>query len=349
MDKKRLKVLAFPKSKNYKSNPYNKLLYDDMNKISEFEVDEFSIKNLLTKKYNVIHIHWPEYFLNSHYVLKAFLYNIIFLLGGLYLQRKLGCKVVWTVHNIVPHEIKYKSLSNIFWRYFPRLVDGAISLSKENQKIAANSISGFNSLKVKKIIYHGLYDSVYLNSMSKSNCRKLLSLNDSDKVVLILGQIKKYKNVESLVNVFNEYNLDGKYKLIIAGKFESEEYYNYVKSSIKSDNIIIHNKFIPDDEVQIYYNSADLSVIPFKNIFNSGSMLLSVSFNCKVLVPHSPAFSEYKEMLGGNIITTYEDELSMSHIANCIEDESNVPFDKTNLMWDEIRSQTVNMYREVLC
>ena len=58
---KPLRILAWPAFNTREQNPYAYLLYTHMRGV---EVDEFSIGKLLTRPYDVWHIHWPEMFLN---------------------------------------------------------------------------------------------------------------------------------------------------------------------------------------------------------------------------------------------------------------------------------------------
>lgn len=343
----KIKVLAFPKYKNRKSNPYNSLLYSGFDKMDDIYVDEFSLYKLFIKKYDVVHIHWPESYLNSKYFIKAFLCSFMLLIG-LVIKKLKGAKVLWTIHNLSPHEVKYKTTNHLFWRVYLKLVDGAISLSKENEKIARRDIDNYSKFTLSRVVYHGLYCDVYENNTTQALSREFLNLSKQDKVVLILGQMKRYKNIETLVDVFNGIK-DESYKLLIVGRFEDSDYLNDVKLKIKNNNIYIIDKFIKDEEIKYYYNACDISVIPFKKIFNSGSMLLSVGFNRKVLVPETPAFLEYKNIMGEEAISTFSGDLDKEDIFRCMECEGTVDFDVEMFSWPYIRRETLEVYKELLC
>lgn len=307
-----VRVLAFPAYSNKKSNPYNYMLYNEIEKYG-CKVGEFSFKQALLLKYDLIHIHWPEIYLNSNYRLKAFFGSIAFLFV-LFIAKLARKKIVWTVHNLKPHNVKYRLMNSIFWFFYIKMVDGIISLSKANESIALQEFKFKNCIK-KSVAHHGLYHEAYENNITKEEARGYLGINEKAKVVLFLGQIKPYKNIEKLITEFN-LNQDNDFVLLIAGRFDSNQYYCEVKNIIKSRNIVLVNKFIPDDEIQQYYKAADLCVLPFKNIFNSGSALLSVTFGAKVLVPYSENFREYQEILNDEVINTYKGELSFNIISD---------------------------------
>lgn len=312
-----IKVLAFPGYSNKNSNPYNYLLYSGMEE-NNVDIKEFSFKAALGLDYDLIHVHWPEFYLNSNYFMKAIGYSFAFLFCLAY-SRLFGRKLVWTVHNLKPHKIKHLFTNNVFWFLFVRMVDAVISLSFSNENIIMKK-NLVPSGVMKKVIYHGLYDGFYENTVSKDAAKNKLNIPQDMDVCLFIGQVKSYKNVEMLVELFSkEYTLKDTL-LLIAGKFESVSYYNDIaKLASESTNIIIHNYFVPEGELQTYFNASDVCLLPFKEIFNSGSALLSASFNKPVLVPESDNFTEYSNIIPGNLICTYNKELTAGLISTAIK------------------------------
>ncbi len=341
-----MKLLAFPAFKNKKSNPYNYMLYDGLDSI-DCDVEEFSFKKALMLNYDVLHVHWPELFLNSNYFLKALLYSTLFLIV-LAIAKLAGKKVVWTIHNLTPHSVKYSKLNSIFWFFYLKIVDGVISLSSANEKKAIDKF-GFKSCLPKAVIYHGLYDNAYQNEISCEDARESLGLPIDSKVILFFGQIKPYKNVEKLISEFNKNN-GNNYKLLIVGKFDTKEYFDEINNLIETDNIVVVNKFIPDEEIQIYYNAADLCVLPFKNIFNSGSALLSVTFNTSVLVPYTDNFKEYQEVLNEDCIKCYTGEITFEKISrSLVKSPDKLKILNTNLCeWAQIKKKHVQFYNTLI-
>jgi glycosyltransferase involved in cell wall biosynthesis len=341
-----VKVLAFPAFKNKSSNPYNYLLYSGIEN-EGVEVHEFSFKRCLSLNYDLIHIHWPELYLNSNYMIKAFIYSFM-LVFCLYFSKIFGKKIVWTIHNLKPHNVKYKGLNKLFWPCYLRLVDGVISLSKANEKLFFDKFT-FKQKINNVVIYHGLYDNYYENNVTHSDARKHFSIEAYKKVALFIGQIKTYKNVEVLVKLFNEKQLSNEV-LVIAGKFETQDYFNKVKFEAKNNpNIIIHNKFIPDTDLQYYFNAADLCILPFKDIFNSGSVLLSASFNTPVIVPYSDNFVEYAKFIGENFITTYNGSIKGETIVDRLVDLKKIErISVDKLAWGVLQKKLGQFYNSVL-
>jgi len=341
-----VKVLAFPAFKNKGSNPYNYLLYSGMKKY-DVDVREFTFKGCLGLDYDLIHVHWPEIFLNSNYIIKAISYSFLFLFCLIF-SRLCGKKIVWTVHNLKPHKVKYKALNKVFWWPYKSLVNAIISLSSANERKAVDFFEIEKKTKMK-VIYHGLYQRIYDNTVSKADARRILNVSQDGKVCLFIGQVKPYKNVELLIELFNYDSSLSDVQLIIAGKFESYQYFLEVESKIKSNNIIIQNKFIPDSELQNYFNATDVCVFPFNDIFNSGSVLLSASFDTPVIVPFSDNFFEYKQLLGQGRVITYTGKLTAGVITQYLLEKVNLPESiSSDLDWPHIQNQLASFYKEVL-
>jgi len=341
-----IKVLAFPAFKNKKVNPYNYLLYKNMEE-NDVIVKEFSFRKCFMLNYDVIHIHWPEVYLSSNYFIKAFFGSLLLIASFLY-AKICGKKIVWTVHNLKPHKILYPKLNSFFWWSFYNIVDGVVSLSKSNELQFQDTTVQSRKWK-KKVVYHGLYTEIYENQVDRVTARSKLLIDKSANVFLFLGLVRPYKNIETLINIFNADDMSTNNILLIAGNFESNAYYQTILKLVNNNpQIIVHNKFIDDSELQTYYNAADITVLPFKNIFNSGSALLSISFNKKVLVPYSENFAEYNEFLGGNI-SMYTGELTSSDLVE-IDFNFNIKALSTSqeLKWAHLQSTLSDFYLDVI-
>jgi len=53
------RILAWPAFKA-KLSPYNRLLYRNMRHLGA-TVEEFSVWRVLSRRYDIVHLHWPEY------------------------------------------------------------------------------------------------------------------------------------------------------------------------------------------------------------------------------------------------------------------------------------------------
>ena len=306
-----MKVLAFPKYKNG-GNPYTNNLYKYFEKCSSYIIDEFTFWRPFLSFYDIFHLHWPDYFFvrSRSYTLVRVAY--LFLIVTVFKASK--TKLIWTVHNLEPHNNYHPRLYEFFIHLWCYLIDGFIVMSDQAHFLIKNK---YPMLKYKryKVIYHGIYDN-YLNDISPINARKYFSIKDDTKVLLFIGTIDKYKNVLSLINEFNKLD-EKKYMLIIAGKVKNNELKNKIIRKSINKNIVLHLQYISDEKLQFYYNACDMVIIPYKRILNSGSVMLALTFNKSVMCPHLGSIVELQSILGEKTINTYK-SFSLTNIYDII-------------------------------
>ncbi len=341
-----LKVMAFP-AYTSKSNAYNKLLYSAVEK-EEVEVIEFTFKRAYLNKADILHVHWPEFFLNSHYWIKAFVFSCALLLSFFALKLK-GTKLVWTIHNLKPHQVKHPLTSKIYWFFYKKMVNGVLSMSHANHKIAVENIPQIRNLPYA-ITFHGLYET-QTRQLNQSESRKHLKLPEDTSILLCLGQIKAYKGYEKLIELAqqahdNPINGIKPIYVLVAGKSDEPEYIAFIKEKTANLNFDLRVGFVSNEDLPHYFKAADISVIPFNAIFNSGSALMSISQEVKTLIPWTPNFEEYADLLDGGLIT-YEN-LNQETVKQAIQaPEFYLKGIDPQIQWEQIARNTISLYKKL--
>ncbi len=100
--------MARPAFKNRARNPYNDLLYTAIREAGA-EVQEYSSWPLLLSHWDILHIHWPESLLETKSWLHA-RWSEAKYLGLLDRVRRHGTRIVWTVHDLKPHDLVFPAL-----------------------------------------------------------------------------------------------------------------------------------------------------------------------------------------------------------------------------------------------
>jgi len=116
--------------------------------------------------------------------------------------------------------------------------------------------------------------------------------------------------------------------------------------------VLLRIGWVSTEDIQIHFRSADLVVLPFREITNSGSVLLTMSFNTPLLTVAQGALPELQESIGREWIRLYNDELELPHLASAMDwarDEGRAaraplaPFE-----WPLIARLTLNAYEAVV-
>jgi D-inositol-3-phosphate glycosyltransferase len=64
------------------------------------------------------------------------------------------------------------------------------------------------------------------------------------------------------------------------------------------DKVITRTEFIPDDQVEIYFKAADVVVLPYTQIFQSGVLFLAYSFGLPAIVSDVGCLRD--DLIGGD-------------------------------------------------
>jgi glycosyltransferase involved in cell wall biosynthesis len=197
-----------------------------------------------------------------------------------------------------------------------------------------------------------MYRNVYPNEVTWQEARQRLRLRLHQRTLLFIGVIAKYKNVPLLATVFRRLD-DPETQLVIAGRFDSKEDEAATRDAADGDaRIQIHSGYVQANDLQIYFNAADLVVLPFREILHSGSALLALSFDKPVLVPALGAMPELQATFGSDWVRTYKGELTPEELNAALE-WSRMPnrpklVHASSLSWEEIARGTLRAYTEIL-
>ena len=315
-EQNRLKVLAWPARRKRLENPYSYLVQLNT-KPYGIDTSEFGLRSLLSPGWDIVHIHWPEMVL----LRKGRLFQTvacIAILMLLWAQRKFGgAKLVWTEHNIKPHEQLYPKLGAWYMRKFTDMLDGLLSPSQFGLDEIVKKYPKLASLP-QQVTPIGHYRDEYANLPTKAAARAEFGWDSDAKILLSFGLVRPYKNLPRLAEVFSECHADG-LRLVIAGPAkDEEEKARLEKAAANNDRITLHLGYIDQDKVPSYFAAADLVVLPFKQILNSSSALLALSCNRVVLAPAIGAIPELAEMVGDDWVLTYEGELRSEFVTTAL-------------------------------
>ncbi|MGB9068777.1 MAG: glycosyltransferase family 4 protein [Candidatus Acidiferrales bacterium] len=140
------------------------------------------------------------------------------------------------------------------------------------------------------VIPFGINNAVPCTDLTAADAKQRLGLKDDDRTILFFGNIGPYKGLDQLVAAFQSISArHAEYRLIIAGKHRTgaESYVDQIREAtsrdVKRRCIIPRIEHIPDSEVELYFKAADVLVLPYTHVFQSGVMFLGYSFGLPVI------------------------------------------------------------------
>ena len=135
------------------------------------------------------------------------------------------------------------------------------------------------------VIPHGSYIGAYPDHIDRATARARLGLPDDGRVLLFLGQLRRYKGVEELIASVRQMDAPG-LRLVVAGRPVDATIEADLRTAAEADpHITLHLRAIPDDELQVYLRACDAVVLPFRDVLTSGSAILAMSFGRGVIAP----------------------------------------------------------------
>ena len=343
----RLKVLFAPKAV---SNPYQYILAKSLKRFGidvEIRTNLPSLFHLLRhrRQIRIIHLHWLSGFYNNRlYYLRFIKFSLKILIA-----RFLGHKIVWTVHNISPHQ-SINSFVDFVSRYLMILFAHAIIVHCDYAKLYLSK--HFQRKRRVFLIPHGNYIGIYENSITRSQARNFFKIDNSKFVYLCFGKLLPYKRVDYLIETF--VSMDDKDSiLLIAGQCTDHEKRRLTQICRNNNQIRLDYGFIPEDKAQFYFKAANVLVIPFSEILTSGSVILGLSFGLPIIAPNQGCLTEMIDSRKG-ILYLNKDPHGLLHAMQSIR-KMNLEemgyaacnYAKT-LDWHKIGCATSSVYSQIL-
>jgi glycosyltransferase involved in cell wall biosynthesis len=214
--------------------------------------------------------------------------------------KAMGKKVALTAHNVneARRDGKDSLLNRLTLRMQYRLTD---QIFVHTQKMKDELVADFGVRdRVITVIRHPINDAFPDTNLTPAEAKRRLGLQTHEKAILCFGRIKPYKGIEHLLEAFQILaRQDTSYRLIIAGEAEkrNEGYLDRIRRLIpielaRDQRILLMAQFIPDDEMELYLKAADVMVLPYNEIFQSGVLFLGYSFGLPVIATDVGSFRE---------------------------------------------------------
>lgn len=310
---------------------------------------EWSPRRMILGTYDVLHLHWPDNILSSRSSTVVVI-KMLLLFGSLAIVRLRGRRVVWTAHNLDSHAQRHPMLEAIYWREFPKLVHGILAPLRSIRKRLLSD-SRFRGVRRIEVTPFGDWSDFY-STCSKRDLRREFGIPDSINVVLWFGAVQPYKGIEALLQTFRDRRLRDT-ALIIAGRCSNKRYRSELESAADGmENVRLLLKFIPDKEVADFFNAANICAFPFKEISNTGSVRLALTFNRHVLVPDFPFARELEQVLGSEWFTIYPPGgLDAGHVAAALDEGKAVSgrkIDWGTYNWDHTAEITASFFSDIV-
>ncbi len=251
------------------------------------------IRYAATAKPKIFHILWNNKFLHFDRTLLTYYYKL------------LGKKVVLTVHNVNTErrDNKDSAFNRFTLRVQYRLAD---HLFVHTEKMKEELIDEFGAQAGRiSVIPLGINNFAPQTNLTSAEAKRRLGIRTDEKAILFFGRITPYKGLEMLVEAFQKgLPSADTYRLMIAGRPEEATEAGYwfpiretLRADVQKGRVLLRAEHIPDAETEVYFKAADVLVLPYRDIYQSGILFLGYSFGLPALAANVGSLKE--EMVEG--------------------------------------------------
>lgn len=256
-------------------------------------------------------------------------------------------KVLCQIDNVEPHE--HHLTDKPFNRYYLHSVDGFVYMSEQ----VHSELRAYSDAPAL-FSPHPLFEN-FGERVERSEACVRLGLDPANRYVLFFGLIRDYKGLDLLLDAWAQLRRAGSTegrRLIVAGEFYTarEPYLNRIADNGLQDEVLLHDRFIPDDDVKYYFSAADFVVQPYKTATQSGVTQIAYQFCVPMVVTAVGGLPEIvpdgrvgyvcpptAEGVAGAIERMYEGDTLQRFRENCVEE-------RRRFSWEEMCSRITELY-----
>lgn len=302
------RIAAFPPGILKDRNPYARLLYRELERVGFETIDASPLKLqwLLRARRDVdiLHFHWDpqqKYVMRSPDRMTLLLrrlhlqrlvpwWDVISFVTLLVAARTLGYRLVWTIHEIRPHESDDARHDILASRALARMSNLLLAHDAATADRAREAF-GLPRADVH-VVPHGSYVGAYPPGRARDIVRSELGVAPDAFVFLAFGYLRTYKELPLLLDAFESLPLPSA-RLIIAGAPWDGAMRKAVSVAAERDSrITLMLERVPAEGVEELFKASDVAVFPRSDGWTSGSLILAMSMGIPVVAARRATYAD---------------------------------------------------------
>ncbi|GAA3597358.1 glycosyltransferase [Agrococcus terreus] len=232
----------------------------------------------------VVHIQWTSPFTERARDQAHADETVDRVLAAIDVARAHGRPILWTIHNVLPHDSRFRDTAIRLHRGLAARADLIHTLGSTAQE----AIGDLYTLPAEKVrvLPHSSYAGIYGARLDRSSARVEIGAGAATTQALFFGQIRPYKGIEHLFEAARRLHGSATpIEVLLAGKPAPkvrDEVERFVDSEVEVTAAL---RYLEDDEIAAWFSAADVAVLPYRNILNSGTMHLAATYGLPVMLP----------------------------------------------------------------
>lgn len=196
------------------------------------------------------------------------------------LDESLQKRVCFLCHNVLPHEPNV--LQTVLTKYaFGKAACFIVHSTPDRREL--------EQLKPGADVRQGCHPNYSefgsWSSMSRKEAREKLGLGADENVVLFFGLVRKYKGLQYLIDAMRMLPESLDCRLVIAGEFYDDKapYLSKIAENRLDDRVMLVDEYIPNEKVAMYFQAANVVVLPYVSATQSGIVQIAFGLGTPVI------------------------------------------------------------------
>ena len=183
-------------------------------------------------------------------------------------------------HNVLPHEAR---------RWDSLLARSVLSLGTRFIVQSLDEKERLLALVPKAqvaVVLHPVYDMFAGDRIPQKDARSRLDLPLDAPVLLFFGIVREYKGLKDVLAALPDVETQlEKPTLVVAGEFwdDKQPYLEMIDRLGIGHLVVIEDRYIPNEEVGLYFSAADVLVAPYRRATGSGAVQMARGFGVPVI------------------------------------------------------------------
>jgi glycosyltransferase involved in cell wall biosynthesis len=286
-------VIAFP---HYPNNPFQSILYAGLSPAFSLRTPA-TVEELLTElareqdaaSPRILHLNWTapivQFGPQTPEEAEAEVGRFLTALDGFAAR---GGLLVWTVHNTMPHEVRFREAEVRLSRGIVERADSIITMNPATAALVANDYP----LPPERTVVqeHPSYRGRFRDEVTKAEARAALGLAPDAEVLLLFGTLRPYKGVERVLADFERALATRQgLVLLVAGEIGAGFDEDGLRRLLDLDGVLPYLRYVPSDDAQFWLRAADALVLPYLSALNPSLVYLAATFGVPVLLSDLPS------------------------------------------------------------
>ena len=223
--------------------------------------------------YQILNIHWVPF--DNYHKMKT----------ARALCKLFQMRMVLTVHNIIPHDVKFGNLDSDL-KGMKYLMDWSSSIIVHCERTKADIVERYNVSNEKIIVsLLGNYLDTVIPIKDQNHSRKQLGLPEDKILIFMMAPCREDKGLETFLSVIVA--LPEYYVGVLSGPCKDRKMMELIdkKCTDHPHKFIANLKHISDEELAMYYSAIDVVLIPYKKNTTSGGIMEAITYGKAVIAP----------------------------------------------------------------